>query len=212
MRTTAGTEGPGYLSSPGWARCCRTRPSPGLPGPTALCRGELCPPEMRQNQPHTLGQASQPRGAARWLPASQGQQPRCPSTGPGDEQRASPSSSGATRGAQDPLPSREPREVPQRQRAGASVGQKRAAVATCDVQCPSRALAATAALDARGDAGAMRREPTKSRPAAAGRNGSPGAAGARGERTSSNAAGRVLALASALWHCGTAEHDANGYH
>lgn len=96
--------------------------------------------------------------------------------------------------------------------SGRKCRQKRAAVTTYDVQCPSRALAATAALDARGDAGAMRREPTKSRPAAAGRNGSPGAAGARGERTSSNAAGRVLALASALWHCGTAEHDANGYH
>lgn len=94
----------------------------------------------------------------------------------------------------------------------ASGRKRRAAVATCDVRRPSRALAATAALDARGDAGVMRRETTKSRPAAAGRNGSPGASGARGERSSSNAAGRVLALASPLWDRRTAEHDANRYH
>lgn len=68
----------------------------------------------------------------------------------------------------------ETQETFQRQRAGTSVGEKRAAVTACDSQRLSRELAATAVPDTPpgGDAGAIWRggggEMTKSRPAAAG--------------------------------------------
>lgn len=153
---------------------------------------------------------------------SQRQQPRCPSTSPRDELQAFPSSAGTIHRVQKlPLLSCKTQETFQRQRAGASVGEKRVAVTACDFQCPSQELAATAALDApgrrRSDQEGDDEEQTCSSWLLSKRNGSSQASDAEGERRevfqqcSMQSHGFCFIFIS-LKHWSTAEHDMNCYH
>lgn len=112
----------------------------------------------------------------------------------------------------------ETQETFQRQRAGTSVGEKRAAVTACDSQRLSRELAATAVPDTPpgGDAGAIWRggggddeEQTCSSRLLSKRNGCPQISDAEGEgeRSSSNAAFCFVFISLKRWR--TAERNMN---